>query len=148
MCYMTVISTTSKLDLSELNTSLVRFSKDMPNVQVESFLRFPHIWFLGSKDGCSCGFRHLDHGNEELGFSEPVDWWPEDAEDVEAMLQVVGIFKDILNKGERLDCIDAWAKDDEDEPRLAGDLVVNLGAIQESCFRFFEWHRFELTNVI
>ena len=145
---MIVISTTSKLDLSKLNTPLVQFSKDLPNIQVKSLLRFPHRWFLGSKDGCSCGFRHLDHGNEELGFAEPVDWWPEDAEDIEATRQVVKIFKDLLSNGVQLDCINAWAQDDENEPRLAGDSVVNLGAIQESSFRFFEWHRFELRNEI
>lgn len=140
---MIVVSTTSERDLAELNTPLVQFSKEMPNVQVESLLQFPHKWFLGSKDGCSCGFRHLDHGSEELDFTEPADWFPEDPEDIEATQQVVEIFKDILSKGAQLDCIDAWAIDEEDEPRLAGDSIVMLGSIPESCFRFFEWHRFE-----
>lgn len=143
---MTVISTTSESDLSEFNTPLVRFSKEMPKVQVEAFLQFPHKWFLGSKDGCSCGFRHLDHGNEELGFSEPVDWWPEKAEDIEATRQVVKIFKLILGNGSKLDCIDAWAQDEEDEPRLSGDSLVDLETVSEASFRFFEWHRFELTH--
>lgn len=143
---MTVISTTSAADLSEFNTPFVRFSREMPDVPVAALLRFPHKWFLGSRDGCSCGFRHLEQRNEELGFSEPADWWPEEADDIEATRQAVRIFISILGEGAKLDCIDAWLQDDKNEPKLAGDAVVDLGTVSEACFRFFEWHRFELTN--
>jgi len=143
MCYMTLISTTSDRELTEFNTSLVQFSRQLPQVPEESFLQHPNKWYLGSKDGCSCGFRHLDRGNEKLGFSEPVDWWPEEPEDVEATNQAVNIFKALLNEGAKLDCVDAWAEDKKQEPQLNGELVVNLSIIPEASFRFFEGHRFE-----
>ena len=146
MCYMTVISTTSNHELSEFNTPLVQFSRKLPQVPEESFLRYPNKWYLGSKDGCSCGFRHLDHGNEELGFSEPVDWWPEEQEAVEATHQVVRVFRALLSEGAKLDCVDPWVQDKKQAPKLFGELVVNLAAISESSFRFFEGHRFEFTS--
>lgn len=146
MCYMTVLSTTSDRDLSEFNTPLLQFSRQLPHVPEESFLRYPNKWFLGSKDGCSCGFRHLDRGNQELGFLEPVDWWPEEKEDIDATLQVVGVLKDVLREGAKLDCVDAWAQDQKNDPKLSGELVVNLTSISEANFRFFEGCRFEFAN--
>lgn len=100
MCYVTVVSTTSQRELTQFNTALVKFSRQLPGVPQESFLRYPSKWYLGSKDGCSCGFRHLDHGNEELGFAEPVEWWPEDQEDIDATLEVLRVFKALLLDGE------------------------------------------------
>lgn len=146
MCYVTVVSTTSQRELTEFNTALVKFSRQLPGVPEESFLRYPSKWYLGSKDGCSCGFRHLDHGNEELGFSSPVEWWPEDQEDIDATLEVLSVFKTLLREGAKLDCVDAWTQDVEQEPSLVGEIVVNLGTLQEGCFRFFEGHRFEFAG--
>jgi len=146
MCYMTVISTTSERELSEFNTPLVQFSRQLPQLPEESFLQHPNKWYLGSKDGCSCGFRHLDHGNEDLGFSEPVDWWPEEQEDIAATLQVVGVFKTLLSEGAKLDCVDGWEQDKKQDPKLHGESVVNLAVIPETSFRFFESHRFEFIS--
>ena len=146
MCYQTVISTTSERELTEFNTPLVQFSRQLPRLPEESFLRHPHKWYLGSKDGCSCGFRHLDNGNEDLGFSEPVDWWPEEHEDIEATLEAVAVFKALLEEGAELDCVDAWTQDEIQYPKLHGEVVVNFAAIPDVCFRFFEGHRFEFTS--
>ena len=145
MCYMTIVSTTSEADLTKLNTPLVRFSKDTSGVPEVIFLNYPHKWFLGSKDGCSCAFRHIGDGAMELGFSEPVDWWEESQEDLEATLQVVEVFRTILRDGHRLDCIDTWASHSKDPQRLAGDLDVNLGEMSAKSFRFFEGYRFEFS---
>ncbi|WP_220814208.1 hypothetical protein [Pseudomonas paralcaligenes] len=107
MCYMTVISTTSEVDLTLLNTPLMQFSRSISGVPEAELLQYPQKWFLGSKDGCSCDFRHLDRGSADLGFSQPVDWWPEDQEDIDATLQVLEVFRSILAGGHDLDCIDA-----------------------------------------
>jgi hypothetical protein len=143
---MIVLSTTSEKDLSELNSPLINFSRDLPNVPEVSLLKFPNKWYLGSKEGCSCGFRHLDHGNEELGFSDPVDWWPEDDEYIEATKEAVSAFMAIAKDSAQLDCIDAWASDVKKSPILHGEMNVNLGRLPVSSFRFFEGHRFEITN--
>jgi hypothetical protein len=145
MCYMTIVSTTSEADLTKLNTPLVQFSKDIAGIPEIIFLNYPNKWFLGSKDGCSCAFRHIGDGAIELGFSEPVDWWEEDQEDLDATLQVVEAFRTILRDGHKLDCIDAWASDNKEPPRLAGYLEVNLSEISAQSFRFFEGYRFELS---
>ena len=87
MCYMAIVSTTSEADLTTLNTPLVQFSRNVNAIPEAALLRYPNKWFLGSKDGCSCAFRHLDQNATDLGFSEPVDWWEEDQEDIDATLQ-------------------------------------------------------------
>lgn len=144
MCYALVVSTTAEDDLSQWNTALVQFSRDIPEGTGLSFLRYSNKWYLGSKDGCSCGFRHLDYENvEALGFSDPLEWWPEDQEDIEATFQVVRIFRSLLTQKAQLDCVDTWFDCDlEMEP--PEDLKVDLANIPESHFRFFEGYRFEL----
>jgi len=145
MCYMTIVSTTSEADLTKLNTPLFQFSKDIAGIPEVMFLNYPRKWFLGSKDGCSCAFRHIGDGAIELGFSEPVDWWEESQEDLDATLQVVEAFRTILRDGHKLDCIDTWASDNKESQRLVGDLEVNLSEISAKSFRFFEGYRFELS---
>jgi len=145
MCYMIVVSTDSDQDLTCLNSELMRFSREMPAVPRIAFLQYPNKWCLESRDGCGCGFRHLDHVNIELGFSEPVDWWPEDADDIAATIEAVSAFKTILSDGSRLDCIDAWISDDRKLEPLSGSDIIELTATEAASFRFFEGHRFELT---
>lgn len=143
MCYMTVLSTSSPLDLSQFDTSLVKFSKQLPGIPEEVFLQHQHHWYLVSQHQCSCGFRHLDRGNEDILFSAPVDWWPEEPEDLEATKHVVRIFKNLSQQGEKLDCVDAWVGNEREEPSLDGTLVVNLAEVKDDCFRFSSGHRFE-----
>lgn len=145
MCYMILVSTDSEKDLTSLSSGLMRFSRDMPAVPRIAFLQYPHRWCLESRDGCGCGFRHLDHVNLELGFCEPMDWWPENADDIAATLESVAAFKSILADGAKLDCIDAWSSNDMDLEPLEGTDIIDLTAIPAASFRFFEGHRFELT---
>lgn len=146
MCNVIMISTTSEMDLDGLDTSRINFSKEFPKGARESFLKYPNKWYLSTKDGCSCGFRHLlPQCVGELGFGEPTDWMPEEDEDIQATFEAFGIFKLLLGQGAKLDCVDSW-EDDREEIALAGDLTVNLAIIPETSFRFFEEYRFELTN--
>ncbi|MET1079678.1 MAG: hypothetical protein ABWY06_16840 [Pseudomonas sp.] len=142
---MTIISTTSDRDLTPLNSHLLQFSREMPQIPEESFLRYPNRWFLGSRDGCSCAFRHLGRGSTHLGFAGPEDWWPEEPDELEATLQIHAAFTSIVSTGQALDCIDAWTSDQLD-PQLAGELRVNLAQMPASSFRLFADHRFELTH--
>lgn len=143
MCFTTVVSTTSDMDLSQFNTRLIQFSRQLPGIPEEAHLRYSTKWHLKSQYGCSCGFRHLGQGDDDLGFSEPLDWMPEDPEDVEATHQVVNIFRNLAREGARLDCIDAWTHNDEEEAVSIKELAVNLAAIPDSGFRFFSGFRFE-----
>jgi hypothetical protein len=73
MCYMVYISTDCADDLSVHTSDLVRFEK--PTVEKQRpcprILKHEHKWFVGSKSGCSCTFRHLCRGSIGLGFGQP-----------------------------------------------------------------------------
>jgi hypothetical protein len=141
MCYMTVLSTDSPEDLGPSSTPLVRFSREMPRLPEESHLAHAHRWFVASRHGCSCGFRHLYVDSVTLGFGEPQDWFPEEAADVEATREVSALIQRLLDGGARVDCVDAWAHG-RPTAELAGTVHVHLGTVGDRGFRFFENHRF------
>jgi hypothetical protein len=139
---MTILSTTSKDDLVLNNNELVQFSKSLPGVSQEKYLGFKNKWFLGSKSGCSCSFRHLSGGSVELGFGVPEDWFKEEAEDIEATRQVITAIRSLVERGERVDCVDSWTHDKQDADELSGTVEVNLSEVGDESFRFFENYRF------
>ena len=141
MCYMLLLSTDSPEDLSANNDSHIAFSRELPGLPEETMLTYPHKWFVGSRHGCSCGFRHLYVGSVELGFGEPVDWYEEENEDIEATLRFVRIINGLLQSGAGVECIDAWRYEDK-PPQLSGTIEVDLSEITDRAFRFYENHRF------
>ncbi|MES2571024.1 MAG: hypothetical protein V4710_13335 [Verrucomicrobiota bacterium] len=144
MCYITLLSTTSTTDLAPSNTGLVQWSRKLPGIPEERFLAFPHQWLIGSKSGCSCDFRHLYISSVDLGFGEPEEWFPEEADDIEATLQVIATVRALVEKDESVDIVDAWPN--AEERPLDGTIEVNLGEVSNRAFRFFENHRFIFIN--
>lgn len=142
MCYMTVLSTTSDEDLALANGSGVNFSRELPGVPEERYLRFRNRWYLGSESGCSCEFRHLGVGSIELGFGLPEAWYPEDVSSVRATSAVMAIVRRLVEGGHSVDCVDSWSHGQSEPDALAGDLPVNLADVSDEAFRFFERHRF------
>ena len=145
MCYLTLLSTTANDDLSLADTPLLRFDAVMPGVPEERYLSFARRWHVRSSTGCSCQLRHLTAPTEEFGFCEPVDWFPEDAEAVEATHAFAAIVQSLAARGERVDCVDAWAHGAPEPAPLAGDIEVDLSVIPLASFRFFENYRFSFT---
>ncbi len=141
MCYMVVLSTSSPEDLRKYNTNLLRFEKRLPGLTEEKELKMPHKWFVGSKDGCSCAFRHLHTSAVELGFSEPVVWYPEEQDDLDATQQFYRVVTKLIDDEYSVDCVDAWDHRDEKSP-LSGREVVNIKSVRASEFRFFENYKF------
>lgn len=139
MCYVLLLSTTSAEDLTVHNGELVRFMKDLPQIAEVADLSYPNRWYIGSRSGCSCSFRHLH--TIELGFGEPVAWYKEEPEDIEATIQVIQIIRELVVKGESVDCIDAW-EHQEMYPVAKARLNVDLSSISNREFRFFENHHF------
>lgn len=88
MCYSVYISTDSPEDLSGRNSELIRFEKvtDSNGDPCATLLDFSNQWYIGSRAGCSCAFRHLTA--PELGFSDPVDWYEEQQDDLEATAEL------------------------------------------------------------
>ena len=143
MCYLIYISTDSTKDLSQHNTTLVRFEKDIGNQSpgIMDILLYEYPWYVASKAGCSCTFRHLT--SIELGFCKPVDWYAEDPEEIKATQIFYNVVSSLILSGHKLDCIDIWAGTGKD---LIKHLKVNLSSVGKDEFRFFENYHFVFSN--
>ena len=141
MCYALLLSTTSTDDLSQFNDEGLKFDKTIPNYVPLRNLLYPNHWYVGSRTGCSCSFRHL-YG-PEFQFGGPEDWHPEASTNVEATLKFIRLVRSQLVKGERVDCIDLWAGSDAQADVEVPRLPVDLNQIRDEEFRFFENQHFD-----
>jgi hypothetical protein len=137
MCYALYLSTSSKENLSELNSDLVRFAQIGDDEERAMSLLHSQKWYVGSKSGCSCHFRHL--GSTELGFGEPVDWYPEEDDDILATAELYKVILRLVSEGNQVDCQDLWEGLERGEVKM---VVVDLKTVPEGAFRFFENHHF------
>jgi hypothetical protein len=140
MCYMLYLSTDNPRDLTELNSDLVRFER-LGDEEGADLLLYPRKWYVGSKSGCSCTFRHLV--SVELGFSEPVDWAPEEMDEIEATAALYRAIVELKSAGHKLDLLDLWEGDEMSE---IYDVELDLESISEREFRLFENHHFIFDN--
>ena len=141
MCYSVYISTDSPEDLTKHNSELVKFdriadSEDNPCI---GLLEFPHKWYIGSKAGCSCSFRHLM--SVELGFSDPVDWYEEEQDDLDATRELYFILNELLSKDYHVDLIDSWHSV---QPEDMVTIDVSFNDVSSTAFRLFENYKFKL----
>jgi hypothetical protein len=137
VCYSVFLSTSSPEDLAPRSNDLARFEKAGLADPVTSVLLHEHKWFVGSSSGCSCTFRHLM--NSELGFHEPVDWFPESDDALKATARFMEVVREILSSGHPVDCVDAWSGA---EPGDIRGKHVDLSAVSSEQFRFFENYHF------
>ena len=137
MCYALYLSTTSKEDLAELNSDMVRFERLSDDEGRVSDLMYPQKWYVGSKSGCSCNFRHLS--SVELGFGEPLDWYPEEEDDIRATAELYRVIVRLISEGNDVDALDLWEGMEQGEIK---SLDVNLRTVPEKNFRLFENHHF------
>jgi hypothetical protein len=147
MCYGVYISTDSPKNLAEFDSEFVRFEKvtDPNSNPCIGLLDFPNKWYVGSKTGCSCTFRHLPPSVVELWFSEPVDWYEEEQDDLDATRELYGRLSDILSSGHQLDLVDLW--EGSQERSQSGDITtldVSLDDVSEREFHMLENHKFRL----
>jgi hypothetical protein len=143
MCYVLLLSTTATEDLTVHNTELVQFSRALPQSAAVTELKYINKWYIGSQSGCSCAFRHLY--SVGLGFGEPVGWYPEGPDAIAATVQVIRLVRALLAQGHHVDCIDVWEHQDL-SPVPTDALNVDVSAIKDSEFRFFENHHFTFIN--
>ena len=143
MCYVVYISTDSPEDLEKRSTELVRFEKlsDPITDPCTALLEFGNRWFVGSKSQCSCTFRHSS--SFDLGFSEPVDWYPEEQDQIDATRELYSTLDDLLSSGYRVDLIDLW---NGTQPQDIASSEVSCDVVSSTQFRMFENHRFRLTK--
>ncbi len=139
MCYLVYVSTTSAEDLNALSNALLRLEKPKPDDQIPDVLKYEHMWFVTDcHASCSCGFRHLMEPS--LGFDIPQDWAPEEEDSVEATRAFIGLVRRLVQSGHRVDCVDFWSGRQGEKIRYK---EVNLKAVRDDAFRFFENYRFE-----
>ena len=141
MCYEVYLSTDSQEDLTTHNSELVRFRRvaDPSTDPGIRLLDFPHYWYVGSKSECSCTFRHLY--SVELGFGEPVDWSPEEQDEIKATRELYATLSSLLSSGYHVDLLDQW---NGAQPADITILEVSLGEVPANAFRLFENHKFRL----
>ncbi|MGD9612391.1 MAG: hypothetical protein AB7V22_05755 [Kiritimatiellia bacterium] len=141
MCYMLFVSTDCAEDLATRNTDLVRFEKPDPRFPAPPELRHAHVWYVGSKSGCSCTFRHLCRENVELGFREPENWFPEKPDAIAATKQLHAVLAEIVGRGGQVDLADTWCGE---ETRSLQPREVSLSQVPADRFRLFEGWLFTL----
>ena len=143
MCYLVYISTDFEGDLSQHNSALISFEKDFTYYEPEiiDLLLYKYHWYVGSKAGCSCTFRHLS--SIELGFGEPVYWYEEPSDEIEATIIFYDKVSSLISQGNKLDCIEIWAGTKRDQIKR---LEVDLSSVSRNSFRFFENHYFVFNN--
>ena len=144
MCYLLYISTTSLEDISRLPSKLYHFrpltKADEP--AIVRLLDHPQRWFLECQyGGCSCHFRHLCAGNER-DFSPPADWFPEEADDIEATKAVYDVLARLFASGYKVDLLDLW---EDTKPDAITTLDISLSTVDRAAFRFFESYKFNLS---
>ena len=141
MCYSVYISTDSPEDLSKYSSELVKFERltDSNNDPCTILLEFSNKWYIGSKSGCSCSFRHLM--SIELGFSDPVDWYEEEKKDIDATGELYSTLTNVLSSGHHVDLIDIWYGA---HPEDIVTIEVSLDDVSSTAFRMFENHKFRL----
>jgi len=117
----------------------MKFDGKIPDHLPAGHLLYSNKWYVGSRTGCSCSFRHL-YG-PEFEFGIPEDWFPEEKADIDATLEFIRLIRALVIKGEHVDCIDTWDGQGAGEP--VASLPVNLSKIRDEEFRFFENHHFD-----
>ena len=145
MCYAVYISTDSAEDLSARNSELVRFEKvtDPISDPCTRLLEFSYRWYVGSKSGCSCTFRHLT--SIDLGFSEPLSWYPEEEQELVATKELYRTLTHLVSSGHHVDLLDRWEGAEPEDIRM---LEVPLDDVSETAFRMFEDHKFTLKKAV
>ena len=126
-------------DLTQHNSILISFNKHFSDFEPEirDLLLYKYHWYVGSKSGCSCTFRHLS--SVEIGFGKPVDWYEENSDAIKATRIFYNVALSLISSGNTIDCIEIWSGTIKDQIKR---LKVDLSTIKRDEFRFFENHHF------
>jgi len=141
MCYVVFLSTSYPGDLSAHNTGLLQLNRELGAEPAIELLEHPFRWFVGSRQGCSCGFRHLTA--PELGFNTPEEWFPEESEDLDASAEFFAVVRKLIGGGHKVDCVDSWT---QTGCGLIRRMEVSTSTLRDGEFRFFENHHFLFTE--
>jgi hypothetical protein len=79
----------------------------------------------------------------DLGFSEPVDWYKEGQDELDATRELYRVLSDLVRSGHELDLVDRW---EGSKPEDIMTIDVALDDVSERAFRMFEDHKFRITK--
>lgn len=140
MCFSVYISTTSAEDLTAFNGGGLSFEPLKPeSLSDAAILSYPHKWFLSTHGGCSCHFRHLGSWGQ---FTEPMDWWSEEQDDIDRTALLYDVLRHLVNSGEKLDLVDRWEGTPDKELEK---LDVSLGSVSRPQFLLMDDRIYEIT---
>ena len=91
MCWTLYLGTNVKLPIIELDRNLPRFNArhlEYYELGVKSRITMPDVLYLGSDQGCGCGFRHA--------LLDRKEWYPIVEEDREAIESIQKNHQDLL----------------------------------------------------
>ena len=75
----------------------------------------------------------------DFAFSEPVDWFQQNDEDLVTTKQVIRVIRALVAEGAKVECVNLWNGLTAETPTT---LEVDLASVSDAAFRFFENHRF------
>ena len=150
MCYFTHIALSKMVDPPP-HTELLRVSYVAPTPGPgpqeldRTWFTNQHIYYLGSKSGCSCTFRYWQH---EIGMVPPQDWAHEDPGDP-ALLATRELFRwlrHLHEDGIDIELVVKWAT----EPLPRNEFIaINLDDITEETFLMFDDYKIKFpTNYV
>lgn len=137
MCYSVYLSTNSALDLANEGFEPVSFVP-VPGLHPTdelclSNLQYSSKWFVSTYGGCSCHLRHAIQP-EEL-FEPPVDWAPEEPEDIASTARLYDLVVRLIQEGAQVDLLDVWEGSEENEPFSH---EISLSTVSRGSFRLVE----------
>ena len=138
MCFVTLISAPSGVDLTRYDSTQVRFVLDETDTAERGCLENASVWLLTDANGtCSCGFRNVELPNvQALGFDEPATWSPEELDDVARSKYVHSVFARLVGAGDVVDSFTFWNQGVGEVRKLCGTVKVSLSEVDAGRFRF------------
>jgi hypothetical protein len=141
-----LLSIDSTTDLARYNDALLRFSRPTADDPSCGDLRFPHVWRVDGRSGCSCGLRHLPQSMVELGFGKPNRWFAESEASIVATRRFAAVLRQLTGRGAAVDCMDLALRTTDEPVLQASYREVDLKRLADDEFCFFENHYFSFVS--
>jgi hypothetical protein len=143
MCFTLYVGASVKLPL-------IKWDKDQPGVHAKGLedyelgvlkrFTFPHVIYIGSDQGCGCGFRHA--------LADGKNWWPVIEEDEDASNKVqknhIGLYEYLADNvaAGSVEIYACWNSDVNECPDCVSD--IRMEDIVDKDFYFKEGWRYKV----
>lgn len=146
MCHIIFLATQNPVPFQKFSSENFRMEDGsienndfyFDSIFVKNNLSLPNWYniFISPNDTCSCGFRVHE---KEIGFTEKLDWFPEDET---ALLSTQALFralKELLNTNERVEILPTWNGDLDAYGKNDFEIqIYSISNLQEHTFCLFD----------